>query len=120
LGPSRDELQAKLFEAIQRAGAERLTPEQVEALEKQRKQQAKGGDSDGGGIGFRLGGHGTTSEPIGTSSSSAREVNPGRQQQLVSNSKLDFNSNDLSDYFHTSNYFEFIASILLLSIAYPI
>uniref|UniRef100_A0A915LLI8 SEP domain-containing protein n=1 Tax=Meloidogyne javanica TaxID=6303 RepID=A0A915LLI8_MELJA len=63
LGPNRRDLDSHLFNAIQRAGAERLTPEQVEALG---RQQQSGSNSTGRfSGGFRLGGNGVESGPVG-------------------------------------------------------
>lgn len=90
LGPNRDEMQARLFESIQRAGAERLTPEQVEEIERKRAQT--GGTSQGGAggaqVGFRLGGHGIPSEYVPSATSPINQVQqpgapPQRQQVLV-------------------------------------
>ncbi|CAK5086617.1 unnamed protein product [Meloidogyne enterolobii] len=63
LGPNRRDLDSHLFNAIQRAGAERLTPEQVEALGRQ--QQSGSNSSNRFSGGFRLGGNGVESGPIG-------------------------------------------------------
>uniref|UniRef100_A0A915LRC6 SEP domain-containing protein n=1 Tax=Meloidogyne javanica TaxID=6303 RepID=A0A915LRC6_MELJA len=63
LGPNRRDLDSHLFNAIQRAGAERLTPEQAEALG---RQQQSGSNSSGRfSGGFRLGGNGVESGPVG-------------------------------------------------------
>ena len=56
-------MDSHLFNAIQRAGAERLTPEQAEALG---RQQQSGSNSSGRfSGGFRLGGNGVESGPVG-------------------------------------------------------
>ncbi|KAF7636096.1 SEP domain-containing protein [Meloidogyne graminicola] len=71
LGPNRRDLDSHLFNAIQRAGAERLNPEQVQAL-----GQQQGGSSPSNRVtgGFRLGGHGIPSEIIGGSNTANNVV----------------------------------------------
>jgi hypothetical protein len=64
LGPNRRDMDSALFQAIQRAGAERLTPEQVEALGRQQQSSTSSSNKVSGG--FRLGGHGVESEQIGS------------------------------------------------------
>ena len=81
LGANRGDAQSRLFDAIQRAGAEQLTPEQIEAMERQR---AAGGSTSTGG-GFRLGGHGIPTAQLGGPSSAAqsRPVQPGQRPTQV-------------------------------------
>ena len=64
LGPNRRDLDSHLFNAIQRAGAERLTPEQIEALGRQQQQSGSNSSNRFSG-GFRLGGNGVESGPVG-------------------------------------------------------
>lgn len=83
LGPNRGDLQSRLFDAIQRAGAERLTPEQVVALGQQQQQR---NPENSTGTGYRLGGHGIQTEHVGgTSASQSTEdmINRMRQQKQV-------------------------------------
>jgi len=68
LGPNRND-QNRLFNAIRRAGAEQMTSEQMEDMERQKQQ--RGGTSAWGGGGFRLGGHGIASEPVGSSAANS-------------------------------------------------
>ncbi|KAL3107080.1 hypothetical protein niasHT_019476 [Heterodera trifolii] len=80
LGPNRNENVSAdhFFEAIRRAGAERITQEQNEALNTPR--QTGGGDGQSQ-VAFRLGGHGMESERIGETSATAGGTS--RQQAPV-------------------------------------
>uniref|UniRef100_A0A183BVQ9 UBX domain-containing protein n=1 Tax=Globodera pallida TaxID=36090 RepID=A0A183BVQ9_GLOPA len=77
LGPNRNNVSDKFFDAIQQAGAEKLTHEQNEALNSQ--GQNSGGGSAGSAA-FRLGGHGVQSEQVGGTSTTADST---RQQAPV-------------------------------------
>uniref|UniRef100_A0A914H2Q5 P97 cofactor p47 n=1 Tax=Globodera rostochiensis TaxID=31243 RepID=A0A914H2Q5_GLORO len=83
LGPNRNNVAEKFFDAIQQAGAEKLTHEQNEALNAQ--GQNSGGGS-GGSAAFRLGGHGVESEKVGgtsTTTESTRQQAPPVVVRLV-------------------------------------